>query len=154
MLFFLVFVVSGCLFHSGPQYLSTAEDYEAAGEFDKAIEAYRRHMAYRLSLTKRPDWENPYLYLLTIGDLELKRDNPTEALARYDEARSHEVEERLVSDRYRQVAHYYEERGELQNGINVLTKYREIDSLLFDGMLDRLSKQLVREEDEAKKLAR
>ena len=97
-------------------------------------------------MTDRPAWENPYFYLLSIGDLQLRMGQPNEALASFKGAEEHHVEESLVSDRYRSVAIWYEEHGQLDKALEVLTKYRERDSLLFDSMLDRVARKMTAQE--------
>ena len=124
-----------------------AEELTREERYDEAIELYRNHISKRLTVADRPDWENPFLYLLAIGDLRLKQDNVDEAIALYEEAEKKGVAAPLVSDRYRGIAVYYESKHELEKAVEILARYRDRDPLLFDGMLDRLSKQIVAEED-------
>src|SRR5690606_31946453 len=126
--------------------LEAAEHFSREEKYDDAIAAYRKHMRYRLSLMDRPDWENPYLYLLMIGDLQLNQDKPDEALASYELAEKNKVDAALVSDRYRYLASWYEKQGRLDTAIEILTKYRDRDELLFDVMRDRIAKTLVENE--------
>jgi KDO2-lipid IV(A) lauroyltransferase len=128
---------------NGSRLLSRAEEYSRQGETDKAIEAYNDHIAERIEDEKRPEWENPYFYELIIGDLYLREGKVAEALLSYERAENNKVDLVLVSDRYRYVASWYEKSGDLLNAMEVLKKYRERDSLLFDAMLDRLAKELV-----------
>jgi tetratricopeptide (TPR) repeat protein len=145
----------GCrtFFFAGPirlgshGYLQQAEELSRKGEYDRAIEAYRKHIDYRLSLEKRPAWENPYLYLLLIGDLQLQQGKVEEALSTYEEAEKKEVDLPLVSDRYRYVAGWYEKQGKLDEAFEVLTRYRERDPLLMDAVRDRIARQKVERED-------
>lgn len=128
-------------------YLEKAEEYSRQNEPEKAIEAYRKHMRYRLSLSDRPKWENPYLYLLMIGDLQLTENKPDEALASYSLAEQNKIDIALISDRYRYLASWYESRGDLDAALKILTTYRDRDPLLFDVMRDRLAKELVKKEE-------
>lgn len=128
-------------------YLESAEGLAREERYEDAIEVYRRHIDHRLAVRDRPDWENPYLYYLTIGDLELKMGDPTRALESYEAAEREQVDQNLVADRYRLVARYYEEQNNREEAIRVLTRYRDRDPLLFDGMMDRISKDMIREEE-------
>jgi tetratricopeptide (TPR) repeat protein len=135
------------LFSPAKSITDQAEELARNSQYKEAIELYQHHIQKRLAVKDRPDWENPYLYLLTIGDLELRQDNPTAALTQYEEAEKMAVNKELISDRYRSVAEYYENKNQLEAAVELLQKYRERDPLLFDGMLDRLSKRIVKEED-------
>lgn len=128
---------------NGSRLLSRAEEYSRQGKTEKAIEAYNDHIADRLDDKKRPEWENPYFYELIIGDLYLREGKVAEALLSYERAENNKVDLVLVSDRYRYVASWHEKNGDIPAAMEVLKKYRERDSLLFDAMLDRLAKELV-----------
>ena len=152
LVLFLATTFSGCrfnLFEEPPSLVEQAEELTEEKEYEKAILLYEKHIQTRLAATSRPDLENPYLYLLTIGDLLLLQDKVEAALSKYEEAEKLGVSPGLISDRYRHVASYYEERGELFKAIDILNRYRDRDPLLFDGMLDRLAKEVVRSEDNA-----
>jgi tetratricopeptide (TPR) repeat protein len=137
--------ISGC-FSSGPTELLDAEELHTEGKHDEAIAMYREHITNRLEVTDRPEWENPYFYLLNVGDIELNRGNVDKALAAYEEAEREKVELPLVADRYRAVASWYEEHGELERALEILTKYRDKDPLIFDSMLDRVARELTKAE--------
>mgnify|MGYP006297132575 CR=1 FL=1 len=107
---------------------------------------YREHISNRLEVTDRPEWENPYFYLLNVGDIELNRGEVDKALAAYQEAEREKVELPLVADRYRAVASWYEEHGQLERALEILTKYRDKDPLIFDSMLDRVARELTESE--------
>lgn len=98
-------------------HLERAEALSSDGRYEEAIEEYRMHIDHRLALENRPDWENPYLYYLIIGDLELNRGRPEEALRAYEAAESRGVDAPLVSDRYRYAASWFERRGELERAL-------------------------------------
>lgn len=151
LFFVLLFSFSGCrligLGNSADyEHLEAAEQFSREGKLDEAIASYREHMRYRLSLPDRPDWENPYLYLLMIGDLQLNQSKPDAAQASYELAEKNKVDSALVSDRYRYLASWYEKQGDFDTALKVLTTYRNRDELLFDVMRDRLAKELVKKE--------
>ena len=127
--------------------LKSAEEYSRQGNYDEAIAAYRRHMEDRLSVTNRPSWENPYFYLILIGDIQLGQGKPEQALESFKEADARGVDQYLVADRIRETASWYEKQNRLDDAIKLLSTCREKDPLMFDSMLDRLSKELVRRED-------
>ena len=146
----LVVIALGC--HAPGEKVRQAEELSRQGDYSSAIVLYREHMQERLSLQSRPEWENPYFYLLLIGDVQLGQGQPEAALATYEEAEQMKVEPTLISDRYRAVGRWYQEHGQSQRALEVLSKYRDRDSLLFDAMLDRIAKELTAKEDaEAKK---
>lgn len=128
-------------------YLRQAEEASRQKDWDLAVASYRRHIDSRLAIQSRPDWENPWFYLLMIGDIELGRERPEPALLSYQEAFDKGVERGLVSDRFRLVATWYEQRGRLSEALDLLKQHREKDELLFDIMLDRISRELTRRED-------
>jgi tetratricopeptide (TPR) repeat protein len=148
-----VFFTTGCIyFYKGSLSLSptsevsTAEQYEKKGSYNEAIKLYRDHITSRLEDTKRPDWENPYFYEVTIGDIEKKRGNIENALKEYESALSHQVDTALIADRIRQISMYYENKNDLQISFELLKKYRSLDTFLFDNDLDRISKKLAEQE--------
>ena len=135
----------GC--YTGAQdSLKRAEESLREGKYDAAVEAYQSHMQERLSHTNRPEWENPYFYELLIGDVYLSQGKVPEALSHFEIAESKGIHTSLVSDRYRSVATWYENRGELKKSFDILVKYRDRDSLLFDSMLDRIARTLTAQE--------
>ena len=69
-----------------PSHLHQAEEHLEAERFQEAIKEYEAHMNDRLTLTNRPDWENPYFYLLAIGDAHCKEGDPNAALKSYQKA--------------------------------------------------------------------
>ena len=149
--------LSGCrvFFYSTPagsstaaaEHLRAAEDYVDKSNYDQAIIEYRAHIDERLQIEERPDWENPWFYLILISDLELRRGDVSAALASLDQAIEKKVDTSLVADRYRAIARWYEERGELEKSFEVLQKYRDVDPLLFDAILDRLGRKIVAAEE-------
>ena len=140
---------SGCFdIYSGSEQLRQAEELTRQERYDEAIAIYRAHMEERLAIEERQEWENPYFYLLLIGDVQLGRGEPAAALEIYQEAEQHKVEAGLISDRYRAVGRWYAEHGQLAKALEVLNNYRDRDSLLFDAMLDRIARQLTAQEEE------
>lgn len=138
-------LISGC-FSTGPRELLDAEALSDEGKYDEAIAAYQEHIANRLEVADRPEWENPYFYLLNVGDIELSRGHVDKALAAYEEAEREKVDLPLVADRYRAVASWHEEHGQLEKALEILTKYRDKDPLIFDSMLDRVARELTESE--------
>lgn len=122
--------------------IERAEQLKDAGQYQEAIELYKHHIDERLAVTDRQDWENPYFYLLQIADLQLHMAQPEQALQTCMEAEKAGVNPALVADRYREVAHWYEQRGDLKNSFEVLKRYRSRDPLLFEAMLDRVGRAM------------
>lgn len=137
--------ILGCS-STSPELLLRAELLSSQGQHDEAIIAYREHINARLDDSDKAEWENPYFYLLNIGDIELTSGNIEAAIAAYEEAEAKKVEVPLVADRYRAVAGWYEQHGELQKALQILTKYRDRDPLIFDSMLDRVARALTASE--------
>jgi len=119
-----------------------AERLSEEGRFEEAIETYHRHIQERQSVADRPDWENPHFYLLQIADLQLRMSQPDKALQTCREAEKAGVDPALVADRYRTIANWYEERGDMQAAFDILKRYRDRDPLLFEAMLDRVGRAL------------
>ena len=149
----LVFILlltnlSGCLlFSASPSKLQKAEELSRQKKYPEAIAVYHQHMEERLAVKDRPEWENPYFYYILIGDIELGTDKPEDALKSYMEADQKGVDAYLVADRFRSVARWYEDKGELDKAIALLLAHREKDPLLFEAMLDRLNKTKTIQED-------
>ena len=131
----------------GPRHIKRAEQYTAEEKPDEAIAEYRRHMDYRLEVQDRPEWENPFFYLLLIGDLQLKKGDYEEALKSYEEAEKNGVDRSLVADRYRHAGSCLAEQGRLVEALQVLSRYRDRDPLLIDSMRDRIARELVAREE-------
>lgn len=126
--------------------LKLAEEALRAGNYTEAVSLYQKHMNDRLQIKVRPEWENPYFYELLIGDVYLSQGEIDSALAAYERAEKNGVHTNLVSDRYRAVARWFEDKGELQKAFDTLVKYRDRDSLLFDAMLDRIGRAITDKE--------
>jgi len=148
---FLLVSCAGALFGPGGyRFLQKAEEAMRQKDYEGAITLYNKHIQYRLSLDSRPEWENPWFYLLMIGDIELGRGRPAEAVQAYEQAEKEAVDPKLVADRYRFAAKWYEDQGRLQEAFDLLSRHRSLDTILFDIMLDRLSREItIREETAA-----
>jgi len=144
--------LSSCFSGRGGDYgfLERAEELSREGKYADAIEAYRKHMAFRLTVKRRPAWENPYFYLILIGDIQLGQGLIYDAEKSYVLAEENKVDEYLIADRYRGLARWCEEQGKLTEAIEILTRYRSRDPLLFETMMDRLAKELTLREDAAR----
>lgn len=114
------------------------------GRVDEAILRYRNHIEWRKSIKDRPTWENPYFYLLLIGDLYAEQGDLEAAERSYLEAQAEGIEPSLVSDRYRFLGGKYEMRGDLEGATKVLKAHRHLDPLLFDAVLDRVVREQTR----------
>lgn len=123
-----------------------AEELTQQGQYEEAISQYKDHIGSRLMVTGRPEWENPYFYLLRIGDLHLRLEQPQAALEAYQQAEQNSVDINLISDRYRALANWYIERQQLEAAFELLKNHRDRDSLLFDAMLDRVGRAITSQE--------
>lgn len=146
--------LSGCSPHAlyfwgSSSYVELAEEAAAKDQIPEAIELYRQHIQRRLAATSRPAWENPNFYLISIADLQLKKDQVAEAIATIREAEAAQVDRNLISDRYRQVAEHHEKKGELAKAMELLKEKRELDPLIYDNYLDRLAKEITEREAKA-----
>lgn len=133
-----------------PSHLEKATELARSGDADAAIAEYNAHIEYRLQVHDRPEWENPWFYLLLIGDLELQKGDLDAALQAYEEAEQKGVDKDLVSDRFRQAGTSLAENGKPREAIEILKKYRDRDPLLIDAMCDRLARKIVGDEDNPK----
>lgn len=140
---FCVLLLVGCASHEADQFREELDLLKEEKRYDEAIQRIERHMHYRLSVPERPSWENPYIYLLTIGDIQLERGDPQKALDSYLEADRHKVDEGFVNDRLRHIATWYEKQKELKKALDHLQNFRKRDPLLFDFMLDRIGKRMI-----------
>lgn len=139
----------GCFQHqSGRSMREQADTLSKRQQYDEAIEAYWKHIRLREGVENKPDWENPYIYLLDIGDIYLAMSNFEKALETFELAETKGVKPGYVNDRLRYVGTLYEEQGELHKAIEHLQKYRDRDEILFDLMLNRLARQIVTQEEQ------
>lgn len=143
----ILLVLNGCFWGLGESNKEKADRLRKTENYQSAIDSYYQHIQDRLAYEKRPDWENPYIYLLDIGDIYLEQDDLKKALEIYEHAEKEGVKQAYCNDRYRAVALWHEQRGELKESLEILRHYREKDPFLMDLMLDRLARQLVAQED-------
>ena len=141
ILFISSLLLSGCSTNFR-YYLEKAEAAEQSKEYSKAIGYYNKHIEFRNNDSKPPK-ENPYFYLLMVGDLYLKNEQPIEAKDTYIKAIDKEVSKPLCAERIRNVAKYYSEKNNYEEAFIILEKHRELDPLLFDLDKDNLHKEYV-----------
>lgn len=136
---------SACLrlFQPSPdQCLKLADQSLKEGNYELAIQTYNTHMQERLAVQNRPQSENPYFYEVLIGDAYLNWGKPDLALESYEKAGDKAVDRKIVADRIRLLAAWYRKHGELKQAIAVLDKYRMLDPLIMDSVLDDTAKEL------------
>ena len=109
----------------------------------EAIKLYEAHINYRLKLDDKPEWENPYVYLLDIGDIYLNKGDVESALKYYLEVELKKVDVDYINDRLKKVAYWHEENQNFFKAIEHLKLYRDRDPLIFDLILDRISKKII-----------
>lgn len=147
--------ISGCslvrIFTWDPpgEHRRRAEQLRAEGKAEEAIQEYLLHIDERLADEGRPEEENPHFYYIFIGDIYLDAGDVSKALGAYSSAQQLGVYEEFIIDRFRQVARFYEDRGELQKAIEFLSAHRALDIDLFDADIDRLHKKIVAQEEAA-----
>ncbi|MCB0325156.1 MAG: tetratricopeptide repeat protein [Bdellovibrionales bacterium] len=139
--------VTGCYFYAdsfsfgdAKSHAALAEELTAEHQYEAAIEEYRRHLNDRLTDEHRTAEENPYFYELLIGDLYLRLERVDDAINAYESALREKVDTGLVGERLRRLGDWYEERGQYEQAIATLRKYRFLDPLTFDLEIDRLHK--------------
>ena len=138
-----VFTFFSCTTNPSVHY-DKAKEAKDKKEYENAIYEYWNHINKRLAIKNRPDWENPYIYLLDIGDIYVEQGDIANATKYYEMAEEKGVKQGFVNDRYRFIASWYEEKGELDKAIEQLKKYQDRDPELFNLMLDRIAKDIVK----------
>jgi tetratricopeptide (TPR) repeat protein len=119
------------------------------GKSESAIREYYLHINQRLHEQQTQQImssENPYFYLILIGDIYLEINEPLKAKEIYLEAQKNNVAKEFIADRLRILARYYRKRKEYHNAMEILEQYRELDDLLFDSDRDEIAKELVANE--------
>ena len=134
-------------FGRGPSHARVAAQLRADKKYDEAIVEYRKHIDARLNDSRREPEENPYFYLILIGDIYLEEGKTDDALASYVEAKDKEVEVALVVDRIRRIARAMKDAGKYRDAVALLKKYRELDEFVFDLDIDENLKAIVKSED-------
>lgn len=144
--FFLVSCAGGTSTHA-----ERAEQFIEAKEYGKARVSYAKHMEKRLA-SKRPSSENPYFYLVKIGDAYLLEDRLKEAEKIYATAIKREVQPQLLGTRFRELAEiYFTKREDHKSAFRILKTYRYLDDLLFDSLLDEFQKESLRQATQPKR---
>ena len=131
-------------FSSRPSHARVAAQYRAEKKYAAAIKEYQEHIISRLADSRREPEENPYFYLILIGDIYLEEGNSGQALESYVEAKGREVELPLVVDRVRRVARALGDAGKYREAVVLLKKYRELDSFAFDLDIDENIKEIIK----------
>ena len=125
-------------------YIESAEAAKQDHKYQEAISYYQKHLEKRLEAKKRPEWENPHIYLLDIGDMHLAINQPELALKKYLEAQNKNVRKELIADRIRLVASYYKENNQTETAIALLEAHNDLDPELHNLILDRMAKEIVK----------
>jgi len=142
-LVFCSFLIASCSSvdsYSLPEKPLQAQTLIKNGEIDQGIILYQEHMLERLKNPWRPDSENPYFYLILIGDAEKDRKNYEKAIEYYKEALSHRVADDLILSRMREVAFELFHTGQEDPAIELLQSFHKLDPLFIDGTIDELNK--------------
>ena len=124
-----------------------ADQARKAGDCDKAIPLYREHLHRRLKDSKRPKSENPWFYLILIGDCLVDQDKEDVAVSVYLEAKEKKVLPELVADRFIRISERMTSNNRFSEAMRFLKKHREIDELLFDARIDEIHKRMVAMEE-------
>lgn len=140
----LLIITIGC--YAPPvSFAQKAKNHLEKKQYEQAITAYQKHIDSRLKRKSRPEWENPYVYYLDIGDIYLLQNDLEGALKYYFLAEENKVEANLISDRLRKVAIWYEDNNQLDQALEHLKKYQDRDPEFFNMMLDRIAKRYAQE---------
>lgn len=134
-------------FAPGLTTLEKADQARKNGRYKLAIKHYQQHLEQRLATKWKIKNENPYFWLLTIGDVHLEAGDPIKARQIYDEALNKKVDTLLLVDRYLTLATWYRDHDNYEQALEILKHYRDLDLLLFNGTLDKFSKEILAKED-------
>ncbi|MCC6932320.1 MAG: hypothetical protein IT292_03595 [Deltaproteobacteria bacterium] len=140
-------ISNSCNVFRSQSFAEEAQEMLKEGLYDDAIYEYQKHINYRLQDESRPADENPYFYYLLIGDIYLKQSKPEDAVLYYSLAKEKEVSAPFLSDRYRQLAYWYKQKGDYTKALEILETYRSIDETNFDYAIDEVHKQMLAAED-------
>jgi len=146
----LLLSLSGCSYFGINNNLSLARKAEAAqkeGDCDKAIEYYQLHIESRIEEDKKADKENPWFYLVKIGDCQLQQGKEEDALNTYLEAKSKKVYPDLIADRLMKIVDVRIKNKRYEQAVALLKNHREIDELKFDSRIDEIHKEVVANEE-------
>lgn len=100
----------------------------------------------RLQNENREEWDNPYFYNLFLADFYLALEKPEKALNLINEANNQNIDTRLILDRATRVMTYYEERGNLDDAVQIMYRYHTLNPILCEIHLDRLLRKLTEQE--------
>lgn len=142
-IFFLLGLSACTLLEKEESLVEKADRLRADGLYQDAIQLYREHMTNRMVNPTRQSWENPHFYLLSIGDTYLEEGDPVRALQNYELALNSGVSEKLVTDRILSLASWFEQHDQPEQGIRLLESHKNLDSLLFNAVIDRLNRQII-----------
>ncbi len=145
IIFLLMILMISCQSTTPASFSKQAKVFLENKKYEQAIDAYEKHIQSRLKRKSRPEWENPYVYYLDIGDIYLLQSNLESALKYYFLAEENKVDPSLVSDRLRRIATWYEDNNKLDLALEHLQKYQDRDPEFFNMMLDRLAKKYAQE---------
>jgi tetratricopeptide (TPR) repeat protein len=137
-----LFLTSCTVFERTPSSAVLAKEAVDKKYFLDAIELYHQHIKERLRDDNRESWENPYFYLLLIGDIYVEIGDFKSALDSYEEAKNNQVDKQLYLDRIRFIAEKLEEKGEIQSAFDLLNNHLSEDPLIINELLDKLSRKL------------
>lgn len=146
----LILGITSCSLFSTRNEMSLArkaEQAQKAGNCDKAIELYSKHIEDRITQEIKAEKENPWFYLVKIGDCQLEQHKENEALNTYLEAKSKKVYPDLIADRIMKVVDLRVKQKRYDHAINLLKDHREIDELKFDSRIDEIHKEIVINEE-------
>ena len=146
----LILGTTSCSLFSTRNELSLArraEQAQEAGNCEKAINLYNKHIEDRITQENKAEKENPWFYLIKIGDCQFEQNKETEALNTYLEAKSKKVYPDLIADRIMKVVDMRVKQKRYDDAINLLKDHREIDELKFDSRIDEIHKEIVVNEE-------
>ena len=130
------------LLHGVSDPLTATDALLRKREYQSAIDLLRVHISERINSANLPAGENPYFYLILIADIELSMSAPENAIKTCEEAEHHAVDHSLILDRYRSIAHWYVAHKRLKEAFELLQKHKDRDPLLFNALLDQVSRLL------------
>lgn len=150
--FLLTVFFSSCTFYNPKNSLLSRADAALENkEYDEAITLYKEHIESRLDNPLRSSWENPYFYLIVIGDVYIEKKEPKKAEITFLKAEKKGVKKPLINDRLLKLASYYEKNHQFSEAIELLDKNIDRDPILFEGYLDKISRYQTTFEDSKQK---
>ena len=113
------------------------------GDLEQARKNYFRHMKKRLLDESRPNDENPFFYLVLIGDIYLKEEKLERAFYFYRVGHGKKVKTPLIAYRIRKVALAYHKNKQSEIALDILREYRELDEFAFDAEKDKIHREYI-----------